>query len=145
VHPTQGTSLPFIFTPDDWNQVRRISKSDRHILPFTGDPENFRLGVQALRLKLAHSIDPYAGLNASRIDPLPHQFEAVYMHLLARPVVRALLAHDAGSGKTIMAGLVIKELERRQEIRRILIVSPAALTIQWRVDSQSSVKISIIS
>ena len=62
VHPTQGASLPFIFTPDDWKQVRCISKSDRRYLPFSGDPESFRLGVQALRLKLAHSIDPYEDL-----------------------------------------------------------------------------------
>lgn len=132
VDSVNSVARPVILTADDWKQVQKISKADRCNLPFTGDPENFRLGVQALRLKLAHSIDPYAGLNASRIDPLPHQFEAVYEHLLARSIIRALLAHDAGAGKTIMAGIIIKELKRRQDINRILIVSPAALTIQWR-------------
>ena len=97
-----------------------------------GDATLFRLGIEAHRLRLAHSIDPYAALNASRIDPLPHQFEAVYAHLLSRPVVRALLAHDAGAGKTIMAGMLIKELKRRQGVRRILVVAPAGLTGQWR-------------
>ncbi|MBN1889078.1 MAG: DEAD/DEAH box helicase family protein, partial [Thermoflexales bacterium] len=133
VHPADGSpSRTYILTPDDWQHVRLVTQAERGSLTFTGDPARFRLGIQAHRLRLAHSIDPYAALNASRVDPLPHQFEAVYEHLLARPVVRALLAHDAGAGKTIMAGLVIKELVRRQGVRRILIVTPAGLTDQWR-------------
>ncbi len=123
---------PYVLTPTDWEQIQRISQADRSQITFGGDPERFRLGIQAIRLRLAHAIDPYAALNSSRIDPLPHQFEAVYEHLLARPVVRTLLAHDAGAGKTIMAGMVIKELKRRQGARRILIVTPAGLTEQWR-------------
>ncbi len=122
----------YILTPADWELVRRVTQADHSSLFFSGDPSRFRLGIQALRLRLAHSIDPYAALNASRIDPLPHQIEAVYEHLLARPVVRALLAHDAGAGKTIMAGMVIKELKRRQGARRILILAPAGLVPQWR-------------
>jgi SNF2 family DNA or RNA helicase len=122
----------FVFTAAEWEQVERITQADRRPTTFTGDPERFALGIQAYRLRLAHSIDPYAALNASRIDPLPHQYEAVYEHLLARPEVRALLAHDAGAGKTIMAGMLIKELKRRQGVRRVLIVAPAGLTIQWR-------------
>jgi len=130
--PDEGATRAFVFTPADWEQVARTAHADRRHIQFSGDPFRFRLGIQAHRLRLAHSIDPYAALNASRIDPLPHQFEAVYGHLLARPVVRALLAHDAGAGKTIMAGLVIKELKRRQRARRVLIVAPAGLTDQWR-------------
>jgi len=121
-----------VLTPTYWEQITRATRADRRHIRFSGDAFRFRLGVQAHRLRLAHSIDPYAALNASRIDPLPHQFEAVYGHLLARPVVRALLAHDAGAGKTIMAGLVIKELQRRQGVRRVLVVAPAGLTVQWR-------------
>ncbi len=127
-----GASHTCILTPADKTLLFRVTQADRRASPFDGDPDRFRLGIQAQRLRLAHAIDPYAGLNASRIDPLPHQFEAVYEQLLARPVVRALLAHDAGAGKTIMAGLLLKELQRRQGIRRILIVAPAGLTIQWR-------------
>lgn len=130
--PDQDQSQIYVLTPSDWERVRRIRPADYRSITFSGDPDRFRLGIQAYRLRLAHSIDPYAALNASRIDPLPHQFEAVYEHLLARPMVRALLAHDAGAGKTIMAGLVIKELQRRQGIQRVLIVAPAGLTIQWR-------------
>lgn len=130
--PEQNQSQVYILTPADWDSVQRIKPADYGSITFTGDPARFRLGIQAHRLRLGHSIDPYAALNASRVDPLPHQFEAVYEHLLARPLVRALLAHDAGAGKTIMAGLVIKELKRRQGLRRVLIVAPAGLTIQWR-------------
>ena len=87
--PAGGPTRPVVLTPADWANVHRVSQADHGQLPFTGDPQRFRLGIQALRLWLTHSLDPYAGLNASRIDPLPHQFEAVYEHLLARPVVRA--------------------------------------------------------
>jgi superfamily II DNA or RNA helicase len=130
--PHLERSRAYVLTPDDWTQVQRVARADYRDVGFTGDPTRFRLAIDAHRLRLAHSIDPYAALNASRIDPLPHQFEAVYERLLARPVMRALLAHDAGAGKTIMAGLVIKELQRRQAVRRVLIVAPAGLTIQWR-------------
>ena len=131
---TQGgiASRSYILTPEDWEQVTRLAQGNRNAATFTGDPSRFKLAVQAHLLRLAHSVDPYAALNASRIDPLPHQFEAVYEHLLARPVVRALLAHDAGAGKTIMAGMLIKELQRRQAVKHVLIVVPAGLTDQWR-------------
>ncbi len=128
----QGAGRPCILTPDDWDRIRRVDRADYRGIDFGGDPTRFRLAIEAHRLRLAHAIDPYAALNASRIDPLPHQFEAVYQRLLTRPVVRALLAHDAGAGKTIMAGMVIKELQRRQGVKRILIVAPAGLTIQWQ-------------
>ncbi len=127
-----GTTRTYVFTPADVAQLTRVTLADRRTLTFAGDPTRFHLAIQAHRLRLAHALDPYAALNASRIDPLPHQFEAVYGHLLARPVVRALLAHDAGAGKTVMAGMVIKELQRRQGVQRVLIVAPAGLTVQWR-------------
>lgn len=130
--PKYNQSRTYIITDEDWEQVERVVRSKWTNLAFSGNPEHFRLGVEAHRLRLSHSIDPYAALNASRIDPLPHQFEAVYEHLLSRPVVRALLAHDAGAGKTIMSGMLIKELKRRQGTKRILIVAPAGLTGQWR-------------
>ncbi|MBZ0275667.1 MAG: DUF3883 domain-containing protein [Anaerolineae bacterium] len=130
--PAKKQTQMVVFTEADWQQTHRVIRSRWENADFDGDPTAFRLAIEAYRLRLAHSIDPYAALNASRVDPLPHQFEAVYEHLLARPTVRALLAHDAGAGKTIMAGLLIKELKRRQGIRRVLIVAPAGLTTQWR-------------
>jgi SNF2 family DNA or RNA helicase len=100
--------------------------------PFDGDPQRFRLGVEALRLGLAYEYDPYFALSIARIDPLPHQLEAVYDHFLRLPRIRFLLADDPGAGKTIMAGLLIKELKIRGLIKRTLIVTPASLSFQWQ-------------
>jgi hypothetical protein len=83
-------------------------------------------------LGIAYEFDPYFGLSISRVDPLPHQLEAVYDHLLKLPRVRFLLADDAGAGKTIMAGLLIRELKLRGLAERTLIVCPANLTFQWQ-------------
>jgi superfamily II DNA or RNA helicase len=102
------------------------------IEPFDGDSRHFRLGIEALRLGLAYEYDPYFSLSIARVDPLPHQLEAVYEYFLKLPRIRFLLADDPGAGKTIMAGLLIKELKIRGLIRRILIITPANLTFQWQ-------------
>ena len=91
-----------------------------------------RLGLQAYALGIAYEFDPYFGLSISRVDPLPHQLEAVYDHLLKLPSVRFLLADDAGAGKTIMAGLLLRELKLRGLIERVLVVCPANLAFQWQ-------------
>ena len=101
-------------------------------LAYTGDATLLRLGIQAYALGIAFEFDPYFGLSISRVDPLPHQLEAVYDYLLKIPQVRFLLADDAGAGKTIMAGLLIRELKLRGLIERILIVCPANLAFQWQ-------------
>ena len=80
---------------------------------FDGDGRLLRLGIQAYALGIAYEFDPYFGLSISRVDPLPHQLEAVYDYLLKLARVRFLLADDAGAGKTIMSGLLIRELELR--------------------------------
>lgn len=100
--------------------------------PFDGDARKFRLGIEAMRLGLAYEYDPYFSLSIARVDPLPHQLEAVYEYFLKLPRIRFLLADDPGAGKTIMAGLLIKELKARGLIKRILIVTPASLTFQWQ-------------
>jgi superfamily II DNA or RNA helicase len=104
--------------------------------PFDGDPSMFRLGVEARRLKWAHEYDPYFSLSIARVDPLPHQLEAVYDYFLKLPRIRFLLADDPGAGKTIMAGLLIKELKIRDMIKRTLIITPANLTFQWQREMQ---------
>ena len=101
-------------------------------LSYDGDGRLLRLGLQAYSLGIAYEFDPYFGLSISRVDPLPHQLEAVYEHLLKLPSVRFLLADDAGAGKTIMAGLLIRELKLRGLIERVLVVCPANLTFQWQ-------------
>jgi hypothetical protein len=99
---------------------------------FTGDGGLLRLGLQAYALGIAYEFDPYFGLSISRVDPLPHQLEAVYDYLLKPARVRFLLADDPGAGKTIMAGLLIRELKLRGLIERIMIVCPANLAFQWQ-------------
>jgi superfamily II DNA or RNA helicase len=99
---------------------------------FNGDGRLLRLGLQAYALGIAYEFDPYFGLSISRVHPLPHQLEAVYDYLLKLARVRFLLADDAGAGKTIMSGLLIRELELRGLAERILIVCPANLAFQWQ-------------
>jgi hypothetical protein len=96
---------------------------------FNGDGRLLRLGLQAYALGIAYEFDPYFGLSISRVDPLPHQLEAIYDYLLKLARVRFLLADDAGAGKTIMSGLLIRELELRGLAERILIVCPSNLAL----------------
>src|SRR2546425_4422235 len=89
---------------------------------FSGDGAMLRLGLQAYTLGIAYEFDPYFGLSVSRVDPLPHQLEAVYDYLLKLARVRFLLADDARAGKTIMSGLLIPEPQPRRRAQRSLIV-----------------------
>ena len=122
-------------------QFREVTLTDQDIAglnvinpnaSYDGDGELLKLALQAYSLGIAHEFDPYFGLSISRVDPLPHQLEAVYEYFMKLPSVRFLLADDAGAGKTIMAGLLIKELKLRGLVDRILIVCPANLTFQWQ-------------
>jgi len=108
-------------------QIASLVASPEHE-PFDGDPIRFRLGVEAMRLGLAYEYDPYFSLSIARVDPLPHQLEAVYDYFMRSARIRFLLADDPGAGKTIMAGLLIKELKIRGLVSRILIVTPANLS-----------------
>ncbi len=99
---------------------------------YDGNGALFKLGIQAYSLGIAYEFDPYFGLSISRVDPLPHQLQAVYDYFLKVSRVRFLLADDAGAGKTIMAGLLIRELKMRGLVERILVVCPANLTFQWQ-------------
>ena len=99
---------------------------------FSGVPQLFQLGLEALRIRQAYEYDPFFGVSISRVDPLPHQLDAVYNHLLKAWRCRFLLADDAGAGKTIMAGLLLKELKLRGLAERVLIICPANLAFQWR-------------
>ena len=101
---------------------------------FKGDPEKFVLFAEAERIRSAYQFDPLFAINCSVVDPLPHQVEAVYKFLLPQPKIRFLLADDTGAGKTIMTGLLLKELMMRSLVQRILIVTPGGLTKQWQED-----------
>ena len=99
---------------------------------FDGDGAAFRLVSEAHRIRLAHLFDPVLAVHTSLVDPLPHQITAVYEAMLPKQPLRFLLADDPGAGKTIMAGLLIKELIARGDLKRCLIVCPGSLAEQWQ-------------
>ncbi len=99
---------------------------------FDGDGALFRLVSEAYRIHLAHLFDPVLAVHTSLIEPLPHQITAVYESMLPRQPLRFLLADDPGSGKTIMAGLLIRELLARGDVQRCLVVCPGRLAEQWQ-------------
>ena len=99
---------------------------------FDGDGALFRLVSEAHRIRLAHLFDPVLAVHTSLVEPLPHQITAVYEAMLPRQPLRFLLADDPGAGKTIMAGLLIKELIARGDLKRCLIVCPGSLAEQWQ-------------
>lgn len=99
---------------------------------FDADGELLRLASEAYRIRLAHLFDPYLAISASQIEALPHQITAVYGEMLPRQPLRFLLADDPGAGKTVMAGLLIKELLIRGDLERCLIVAPGSLVEQWQ-------------
>ncbi|HLY54018.1 MAG TPA: helicase-related protein, partial [Stellaceae bacterium] len=99
---------------------------------FDGDGQLFRLVSEAQRIHLAHLFDPVLAVHTSMVEPLPHQITAVYECMLPRQPLRFLLADDPGAGKTIMAGLLIKELIARGDLQRCLVVCPGSLAEQWQ-------------
>ena len=99
---------------------------------FDGDGELFRLVSEALRIHLAHLFDPTLAVHTSLVEPLPHQITAVYEAMLPRQPLRFLLADDPGAGKTIMTGLLMKELIARGDLQRCLVVCPGSLAEQWQ-------------
>lgn len=128
-----GTRTPsylggFVLSEEDLQNII-IEAPD---MGFSGVPQLFQLGLESLRIRQAYEYDPFFGVSISRVDPLPHQLDAVYNHLLKAWRCRFLLADDAGAGKTIMAGLLLKELKLRGLAERVLISCPANLAFQWR-------------
>jgi len=122
-----GTTL--LYRDDE----ERISpKESGRTWTFDGDGADFRLVSEAQRIRLAHLFDPHLAVHTSEVQPLPHQITAVYESMLPRQPLRFLLADDPGSGKTIMAGLLIRELMARGDVERCLIVCPGILVEQWQ-------------
>ena len=101
-------------------------------LSFSGEGDLFRLVSEAQRLRFAFLFDPLIAVSTSAVDPLPHQITAVYEEMLPRQPLRFLLADDPGAGKTIMAGLLMKELIARGDLQRCLVVCPGSLAEQWQ-------------
>jgi superfamily II DNA or RNA helicase len=128
-------------TPEGALKERLLNRSDEVNISvavterpwaFDGDGETFKLTVEARRIDLAFLFDPMMAVHTSNVDPLPHQITAVYESMLPRQPLRFVLADDPGAGKTIMAGLYMRELIMRADSRRILVVAPGSLVEQWR-------------
>ncbi|MEI7894189.1 MAG: DEAD/DEAH box helicase, partial [Myxococcales bacterium] len=119
-----------ILTREDEPSLELVEAS--RVWSFDADGSLFRLASEARRIQLAWLFDPYVAITSSTIEPLPHQISAVYEEMLFRQPMRFLLTDDPGAGKTIMAGLLIKELMIRGDLERCLIISPGSLTEQWQ-------------
>ncbi len=115
-------------------ELSRLVKIRGSGFSYDGDSKAFLLGVEAQRIRIAYQFDPLFAVNSSVVDILPHQVEAVYRYLLPLPRIRFLLADDTGAGKTIMTGLLIKELLFRGVLSKVLIITPGGLTRQWQQD-----------
>ncbi|MCX8063739.1 MAG: helicase-related protein [Candidatus Hydrogenedentes bacterium] len=113
------------------NQLSQVRIDHPH-RNFSSPARDVFLGLETVRYRYASLYDPLLAVNVSKVDPLPHQIDAVYQHILRLPRIRYLIADDPGAGKTIMAGLIIKELKLRSLIKRILIVVPGHLKDQWQ-------------
>jgi superfamily II DNA or RNA helicase len=131
-----------ILTKADLEKVTVITE---RAVKFTGDANRFFLFTEAQRIRNAFQFDPLYAVNVSQVDPLPHQIEAVYYYILQNPGIRFLLADDPGAGKTIMAGLLLKELKYRGLVERVLIIVPGHLKDQWLREMKERFQESFVS
>ena len=139
-HGTTAVTLTYR-DPDGHVGERLLYRSDEPNLSvgdrqarwsFDADGETFTLASEARRIRLAHLFDPMLAVHLSQVQPLPHQIRAVYGEMLPRQPLHFVLADDPGAGKTIMAGLYIKELLLRSDVARCLVVAPGGLVAQWQ-------------
>lgn len=124
-----GLGERVLYRPDE---ATLSTPTEQRPWPFDGDGRLLKLVSEAYRIQLGHLFDPLLAVHTSLIEPLPHQITAVYDEMLTRQPLRFLLADDPGAGKTIMAGLLIRELIVRGDVRRCLICAPGNLTEQWQ-------------
>ena len=125
-----GTLEEAVLSEEEATALGKISPDGT--TPAVANAEDVRLLVESTRIRLAYAHDQHFAVSLSGIRTLPHQIEAVYLKMLPQPRLRFLLADDPGAGKTIMAGLLIKEMKLREAIERVLILCPSPLTIQWQ-------------
>lgn len=139
---TAPDAFTVVFTKPDGNPDHVLAlRSVEHRLriaappqaaPFDGSSAEYRMAAEAMRIKMAGQFDPMVAVTTSDLDPLPHQINAVYGYLLPKVPLRFLLADDPGAGKTIMAGLYVKELLLRGDLAKCLVVAPGGLVEQWQ-------------
>ena len=124
-----GTPLPLMLSDE-----MQFELDSQATYGFEANPDHFKLALEAKRMELAGVFDPFVAVSTSNLQALPHQLSAVYGELLERMPLRFLLADEPGAGKTIMAGLLIKELLLRGYLKRCLIVCPGSLSDQWAAE-----------
>ena len=135
------TYKPLRITEDQLAAIQ-ILEHDRVTL--SDNAEDFFFLIEATRIRLAYQFDPHLAVSVSQVDPLPHQIEAVYHYVLPSPKIRFLIADDPGAGKTIMAGLIFKELQYRRLAHRVLIVAPGHLKYQWQREMKERFQTSFV-
>jgi len=123
-----NTHVDQLISKEDLKKI----KTKKFVLDFSAPASEAFLSLEAQRYRFASLFDPLLAMNTSKIDPLPFQIEGVYGYILKLPRIRFLIADDPGAGKTIMAGLILKELKLRGIAKRILIIVPGHLKDQWR-------------
>lgn len=129
------------------SQEQELSLEEANAWAFTANAHAIKLVSEAYRISLANTFDPYIAVRTSAVQPLPHQMSAVYQEMLPRLPLRYVLADDPGAGKTIMTGLLIKEMVARGDLKRCLIVCPGSLCEQWQDEllSKFGLKFEIIT
>ncbi|MBQ7502586.1 DUF3883 domain-containing protein [bacterium] len=136
-----GSAVEVFFRDDRGNlgsrllyrgEAERLEIVKNALFSFDADGEDLRLASEAFRISLAHLFDPYLAVHTSSVEALPHQISAVYQEMIDRLPLRYVLADDPGAGKTVMTGLLMKELIMRGDLKRCLIVSPGSLSEQWQ-------------
>ena len=154
---TSPDTISIIYELDDGETIKKrmlfreeedkYSPADKKYFSFKGNPDEFKLALEAKRISNAHLFDPFMAVHSSNVIPLPHQITAVYESMLPKQPLRYVLADDPGAGKSIMAGLLIRELIARADIERILIVCPGSLVEQWQdeLDEKFNLQFRILS
>jgi len=128
----EGQQQTRMMYPGDWDNIETAGGYDEDNGSFGADGNLFKVAAEARRIQLASLYDPFMAIHSSKVEPLPHQIEAVYECLLPRYDLRYVLADDPGAGKTIMSGLYIRELQIRGLLRHCLIVAPGSLVANWQ-------------
>jgi superfamily II DNA or RNA helicase len=128
----KGHQQTRIMYPGDWEFVEVLNGENVQAPGFSADGNLFKVAAEARRIQLASLYDPFMAIHSSKVEPMPHQIEAVYECLLPKYDLRYVLADDPGAGKTIMSGLYIRELQIRGLLKHCLIVAPGSLVANWQ-------------
>ena len=138
----QDGSNTFVSRRISNEQLGQITIIEESLSQLVENSEDFFFLIEAHRIRLAYQFDPQLAVSVSQVDPLPHQIEAVYHYVLNSPRISFLIADDPGAGKTVMAGLILKELQYRRLVRKILIIAPGHLKYQWQREMKEKFQMS---